>query len=185
MNLRENAEAAFQGSGDQGDYGAVVGEGDGLVGGGAHAVLDFAVVQHAAAAVDHHGIRGKVLWEFGAGAELEIQGLAGVLLEPVWQLYGADVVALAVVGTALGDENGVPVLKVFQGGNACYCSFQEAFVICHQDGKRSQGDGIGGDFPYHGKSLAVCDDHCRLISQPVQGCCKLMLPDYHCNCPGF
>lgn len=73
------------------------------------------MVQHAAAAVDHHGIRGKVLWEFGAGAELEIQGLAGVLLEPVWQLYGADVVALAVVGTALSDENSVPVLKVFQG----------------------------------------------------------------------
>ena len=65
------------------------------------------MVQHAAAAVDHHGIRGKVLWEFGAGAELEIQGLAGVLLEPVWQLYGADVVALAVVGTALSDENSV------------------------------------------------------------------------------
>ena len=118
MNLRENAEAAFQGSGDQGDYGAVVGEGDGLVGGGAHAVLDFAVVQHAAAAVDHHGIRGKVLWEFGAGAELEIQGLAGVLLEPVWQLYGSNVAALAVVGAALGDQNGVAVLQLIQPGSS-------------------------------------------------------------------
>ena len=41
-------------------------------------VLHFSFIQHAAAAVDHHGIRGKVLWEFGAGAELEIQGLAGL-----------------------------------------------------------------------------------------------------------
>lgn len=165
MNLRENAEAAFQGSGDQGDYGAVVGERDALVGGAAHAVLDFAVVQHAAAAVDHKGVRGDVLWEFGAGAELEIQGLSGVLTQPGWQFYGADVVTLAVMGTALGDENRVPVLEIFQGGNACHGCLQEAFVVCHQDGKRSQGDGIRGDFSYRGKGLTVCDHHSHVISK--------------------
>ena len=88
-----------------GDGDAVVGKGDPGVGGSLSAVLHFPLIEHAAAAVDHHGIRGKVLWEFGAGAELEIQGLAGVLLEPVWQLYGADVVALAVVGAAFADKN--------------------------------------------------------------------------------
>lgn len=95
------------------------------------------MVQHTAAAVDHHGIRGKVLWEFGAGAELEIQGLAGVLLEPVWQLYGADVVALAVVGATLRDEDAAAIRERLQRLCRLHCRSENALEPCEQDGKRS------------------------------------------------
>ena len=72
-------------------------------------VFHFPLVEHAAAAVDDHVIVCHILRKFRAGSEGEGRGCAGVLSDPVWQLNGADVIALPVMGAALADKHPIPI----------------------------------------------------------------------------
>ncbi len=56
---------------------------------------------------------------------------SGKILNPFRQLFRADVAALPVMGAALGNQNTVAVLQLFQGRNAKHCLFQIAFVTGH------------------------------------------------------
>ena len=75
-----------------------------------HAVSHLAWVQHTRAAVYHHSIGRKVVREARAAGPFEFKLLAGILHQPARYLDRADVIALAVMGTALAYQQLVAVL---------------------------------------------------------------------------
>ena len=56
---------------------------------------------------------------------------SGEVPDPFRQLFRADVAALPVMGAALGNQNTVAVLQLFQGRNAKHGLFQITFVTGH------------------------------------------------------
>ena len=70
------------------------------------------------------GILRQVLWELAAAGELKEKFPAAVLFNPARQLDRADILALPVVRTALGDQNRVAVFQLVQimgAVNRCIC----------------------------------------------------------------
>ena len=114
-----------------GDAQSVVGHGHVLVRSAAVPVLHFPFVQHAAAAVDNQFVQGKVCGEFRAAGPGKAELFAGKILNPFRQFFRADVAALPVMGAALGNQNTVAVLQLFQSCHAQHGLFQIAFVTGH------------------------------------------------------
>ena len=134
-DIREWLEAPVQDSIHIGDGDAVVGNGHGLVSGALHAVLDFPAVEHTTAAVDDQGIRRQVFREIAAAGRFDADILMRIITKPAGNLDRADVVALAMMGTAFGNEDRVAVLQLFQGRDAADGRFQQALVPGHEDGE--------------------------------------------------
>ena len=151
-----------------GDGNAVVGKWHARVGGGFPAVVHLPAVEHAAPAVDDQLVGGQILGEVPAGGVLQPQVFAGVLPQPPGDFHRADVLALAVVGAALGDEHPVPVLQPVDGGHAPDSILQKALIAGHQNGEGGQGDVLWGVPVHLGKGLAVGDDHAGLDRQLFQ-----------------
>ena len=88
---------------------AVVGVGDTLCSSPCSTAFHFLLVQHTAAAVYNQLIRGQIFRKAVAGGKVKLKAFPGVTLYPFRQLYRADVVALAVVGAALRDEDAAAI----------------------------------------------------------------------------
>lgn len=123
------------------------------------------LLRHTAAAVDHQGIGGEILWELDAGGEGEFQRTAGVFSEPGGELFRTDITALTVMGAALRDEDSIPVLQPIKHSGAVYGLFQIALVAGKQDGEGGQ-ENILGCIPAHGlKGLRIRDNELWLASK--------------------
>ena len=168
MCFCKRLQASAQNPVHLGDGHAVVDHGDAGGLGDGDPVLHGGLVEHTAAAVDHQVEAGKVLGELSAGAKGEVKNLSGVIPNPAGDLHRADVVALAVVGAALGDQDPVPVLQLGKGlrpGGQCG---KLAFVPGEENGKGGKWDrrrNQGRDFS---KGLGVCDHQARRFFQPIQ-----------------
>ena len=119
--------------------------------------------------MDDQLVGGGIFWKIPAGGVLQLKLFSGVFPQPPGNLHRADVLALAVVGAALGNENFVAVLKPVNGSHALDSVREKALVPGHQDGEGGQGD-VPWRVPVHlGKGLAVGDDHAGLYGQLLQG----------------
>ena len=100
-----------------------------------------------------------------------------IIAQPAGDLDRADVVALAMMGTAFGNEDRVAVLQLFQGRDAADGRFQQALVPGHEDGERRQAHvhrRIGRHF---GKDLTVRNDQGRLLAQTFQRMAQFIFLD--------
>ena len=99
------------------------------------AVSHLAFVQRTSAAVYDQTVRSKLRRKFGSAGEFEIQFLPGVCKDPCGKFLCADISALPVVGAALADQQGIPVLQMVQNSGALYQMLQISLISCEQDGK--------------------------------------------------
>ena len=111
--FRQHHRTAFQNPMNGADQHAVIDHGHILQHTAFGAILHFSLIEHTAAAVHDQGVGRKVIGKFRAGAGTEFRIHPGILPDPAGDLYRADIVALAVMGTALGDED---FIAVFQPG---------------------------------------------------------------------
>ena len=123
-----------------GDKGSIVCDRNLLHRSAFHPICDFPGIQHAAAAVNDESIGRKILWKFCTTAGFDLQLPAGVLVQPARDFYGADIIALAVVCTAFGNEDGIAILKLVNGVHTMNCLRQKALVTGHEDGEGGQQD---------------------------------------------
>ena len=130
LKRSEDLDAAGKDSFQVGYGCSVVGYGDRGVVSAFQAVFHFSFVEGAAAAVNDQPVFGEISRKFGSAGELEIRLFFCVLPYPVGQFYGADIVALAVMGAAFTDEDSVIILQSVQDFCAFYDSFQIPFVSC-------------------------------------------------------
>ena len=96
-------------------------------------VFHLRFVEHTAAAVNDEGIFAQIVGKFGAGGEFKIELFAGVFPNPVRKLDRADIVALPVVRTSLGNKNRVAVLQLFKLSCTVNELLQIAFIACEKD----------------------------------------------------
>ena len=89
---------------------SIVGKGDVLLLRTQPAVLHFAIIQHTRSAVDNQFVGGKVFGEIASGVKTIIRLLSGIIFYPMGKFHSADVVALAVVGTAFANQDFVTIL---------------------------------------------------------------------------
>jgi len=109
QNIGEKLQAARKDSVHPRDGDAVIDDGDGLRHGRGNAVLHRSFVEHTAAAMHDDTVFGEVRGELSARGKA-VRGLDfREILNPFRHLDGADVVALTVVGTALGNQHAVAV----------------------------------------------------------------------------
>ncbi len=104
---------------DLSDSSAVVGEGNALICRALRAGAHLLLVDHTAAAMDDKGIGREILRKITAGGESKVQVLSGVVGEPLRELYGADVLALPVMGAAFRNQDRVAVRE----GDYFFCAF--------------------------------------------------------------
>ena len=78
--------------------------------GGTQAVEELSAGDHAAAALDDHGVLADVGNLVETGHEVEIQFFAGVLLDPAGQFAASDVLAGGAVRAGLQHEDAVAVV---------------------------------------------------------------------------
>ena len=127
------------------------------------------LIQHACAAVDDQAVGGEVLREGAARGERDFGFAVRAGLNPSGNFHGANVLALAVVRTALGDEDLVALPEVLQGGNAEDLLPQIALVPGHEDGERGGGN-VRGRVPHDEfEGLRVGHDQRRRLCQSGQG----------------
>ena len=88
-----------------------------------------------------------------------------ILEAPYRDENSPDIIALAMMGAALGNEQFRAVGEGFQCLHALDSRFQKALVPRHENRKRGQGYVIGQRFFYHTKHLAVSDDHAGRLLQ--------------------
>ena len=142
-----------------GDGDTVVGHGDALGLGLAHAPEHLAAVEHATAAVDHEVVAGKVLGEAAAGGGLHREVPSRVLPEPRGDLLRPDVAALAVVRAALGDEHARALRQPVDRRGAAHGAREQPLVARHQDREARQRHVCGHDAGDLREDLAVRDHH--------------------------
>ncbi len=98
--------------------------------------------------------------------------------DKIRQFYGADILALPVVGTALGDQDSILIFQQIQGSCAVHGGLKVSLISCEQDRERSQRNilrHVGGNLF---ESLTVRDDQGRRFSERSQGLLKLGIPCY-------
>ncbi len=165
----EGGEGAGEDVVEVGEEDAVVDDGDvGGLGGG-DAGEHFAAGEHAGAAVDDEGIGGEVCGPALAGGVDEVEVFSGFLLEEAGDFDGADVIVLAVVGAAFGDEDFVAVAEVLYGAGAGGEGVEVAFVAGEEDGEGGEGDALGDDFGDAAEDLGVGDDEAGRVFEPGEG----------------
>ena len=157
-----------------GDGHAVIGDGHPGSHGPLHPGLHLPVVEHTAAAVDGQRDAVKVLRKFAAGSEAELQVFfAGVAVDPRRQLHRADILALAMMGAALGDQHRIAIPQVIQRRRAPHHLFQLALVAGEKDGEGGQGNVLGHVPADRPEGLRVGDDQPGLPAQRRQRGLKL------------
>ena len=99
--------------------------------------------------------------------------------EPPRQLYGADIVALAVVGAALRDENRVAVAQVLDRRSALDCGLEKSLVPRHQYRERGQRHVVGNDVFDLAENLTVGNDERGLFAESGKCFGKLRVARYY------
>ena len=89
-----------------------------------HAVSHLAWVQHTRAAVYHHAVGRQVVREARAASSTEFKMLASILHQPARYLDRADVIALAVMGTAPHISSLSPSFNVGSAFTASIAAFR-------------------------------------------------------------
>ncbi len=112
----------------------------------------------------------------------KFRGCAGVLSDPAGQLNGADVIALPVVGAALGDQHDPRLLGCPTAWTPRISCRQVSLVPGKEDGKRGERDVSGVILADLGKCLAVGDDHAGRLPIPSRSG-QLRIPDHQCAGP--
>ena len=168
-----------------GDEHAVVGDGHLLLLGQALPGGHLLGIEGAAAAVDHQGVGREILGELPAGGEGILKLLAGVALQPLGDFHGADVLALAVVGTALGDEHLLPFPERFQRCHPGHGEGEIPLVPRHEDGKGREGHRRRHQLIRLAEDLAVGDDDFRRRGQRGKGLGELRVPTDQGGRPGL
>ena len=90
-----------------------------------------------------------------------------------------------MVGTALGNKDGIIVFQGIDGFGTGGQQVQTAFISCKQNGEGGQRDLPGNDGCYFCKNLAVRDNKDWLLVQAWQGFRKFTFPNYNRNGAGF
>lgn len=108
--------------------------------------------------MQHQRIRRKIRRERAAGGEFEGEFLAGVFPNPCRKLDGADVAALAVVRTALADENRIAVGQRVERIRAAKSCVEYALIPLHENGKRREKHVFRHDLFDIAEHLTVGDD---------------------------
>ena len=112
------------------------------------AILHLLLIEHTTAAVDDNLVRRKIIGEAGTGGEIIRDICVCICFQPSGKLHGADIAALAVMGTALRDQYLIAVLQGFQGVCAPDQTVQITFIAREKDRERGHwdiGGSIGGD----------------------------------------
>ena len=130
----------------------------------------LAVVDHAAAAVQDQIVAAQVFGKLVAGYEIERGSHAGVAAHHARQLDRADVVALAMVGACLRDEDMgrlcirvgiVALLHAVEFVGAIDLGVESAAMACHEDAEAGQGHTLGYDLSHDAEGLRIGDGHAR------------------------
>ena len=146
-----------------GDGDAVVDHGNACCVCNRNSMLHGSLVEHTAATVDHQVVTGQILGELAAGGKGKVKRFLGVIPHPAGYLHRADVVALAVVRAAFGDQDMVAVLELGKGlrpGGQCG---KLAFIPGEENGKGGKwncGRYQGGDLS---KGLGIGDNETRRV----------------------
>ncbi len=169
------------------DQRSVIREGNPRVLGTVHPILHLPLRQHTAAAMDDHGVflRGKLLGEAPAGGEFKAKVPSRVLPDPSGQLHRADVLALAVVGTALGNEHLFAVLQLLEERRALRRRFEEALEPRHQYGEGGQRNLLRHQLLHSAEDLAVRNHQPRRCGEGRQGLGKLLRLHRHAHGAGI
>ena len=100
-----------------------------------------------------------------------------IITKPAGNLDRAYIIALAMMGTAFGNEDCIAVLQLFQGRDAADGRFQQAFMSSHEDGERRQAHVHRRVGRHFGKDLTVCNDQGRFLTQTFQGMAQFIFLD--------
>ena len=130
--------APFQNSLHIGNQNPIIGHRDLLIGSAAKTALHLPRIQHTAAAMNDQLIAGHILWKFRPRCKMKLRRFSRVLTDPGRQLLRADVTALAMMRTALGNKDRISVLYHFQRFCALCRLFQIPLIPRKQNGKGSQ-----------------------------------------------
>ena len=156
-----------------GDQGSVVREVGALVLGAFPAVHHFPFVEHTAAAVNDQRVLAQVFGESPARGEGELQVLARVVRDPPRNLHGPEILALTVMGTAFGHQNGVSVLELVHPHRTAYGGFENSLELGEQNRERSEQNVLRDDLLDAFEVLTVGDHHSRRLLQAVYRIGKL------------
>ena len=118
--------------------------------------------------MDDAGEGRQILREAAAAGRFEGHLEAAAFLQPAGDLYRADVLALAVMGAAFGDQHPVAGPQPVQGGDAAHGRVQKALIAGHEDGKRSKRDIRRRGLGHRAEGLGIGDDHGRPVLQGGQ-----------------
>ena len=130
--------APFQNSLHIGNQNPIIGHRDLLIDSAAKTALHLPRIQHTAAAMNDQLIAGHILWKFRPRCKMKLRRFSRVLTDPSRQLLRADVTALAMMRTALGNKDRISVLYHFQRFCALCRLFQIPLIPRKQNGKGSQ-----------------------------------------------
>ena len=121
-------------------------------------------------------IAGHILRKFRPRRKMKLRRFSRVLADPVRQLLRADVTALAMMRTALGNKDRISVLYHFQRFCALCRLFQIPLIPRKQNGKGSQTHLQRRQPVYQRKYLAVRDYQCRSFFQFCKRLRKFTFP---------
>ena len=99
------------------------------------AELHFPLVEHAAAAVHHQTVWTEILRKLPAVCKIVGWHFTCELIDPAGKLDRTDIIALLVMGTALGNQDPISVLQRGQCRRTPDGCFQTAFIPGKQNGK--------------------------------------------------
>ena len=111
--------------------------------------------------MNDHSVAAKILRKAGARGGLEADLRAGLLTDPGGELDRADIAALPVMRTSLGDQDEIAVLKRIDLAGALHRFVQKAFVAGHQNGEGGHGNLVRHNLGHFAKNLTVGNDEAR------------------------
>ena len=162
MNFRERLQTPFKDSCYLSDEDSVICYGDMLVLTAGDPVFHFPFIQHTAAAVNDQLISADVIWKFCPGGKDKLRLLSSVSAYPVGNFEGSDIVALAMVGTAFGDQDPVSVPDILESGPAPSTAvFRSPLYRANRIEKEVRGISAGVSWGHPFKSLTVGDHKAR------------------------
>ena len=115
--------------------------------------------------MDDEGVGCEIVREALTAARFKDEVLPRVCAEPAGNFHRADVVALAVVGAALRDEDAITVPKLVDHSDAVHGALKIALVAGHQDRKRGQRHILGRVRRNLREGLTVRDHEGRLFAE--------------------
>ena len=133
----------------------------------------------------HQRVPGKILRKFSAAGKGEVYVFSRIFPDPGRHFDRSDVLALAMMRTALGNQDRIPVFQILDGSGSLHLGFQIPFVTGHQNGEGRQGNLLRHLLRHSVKNLRIRNDHAGFYRQLRQRQRQLRLPGYHGNCSGI